>query len=111
MHQRPLHFAKRLLSISALMCFVFFALATTQPIDPELREQACGEEVLDDSGALPLEPCGDRNDCNEVCCTCADGETLYITRGCDFDSEVCFEENALCEQALDDDPSLCDALE
>ena len=101
---------KRWSGLTMLGLFLIFSFATAPIEDPD-DPNLCGDIVLDRSVALPLEPCTDRNECNEVCCTCADGETLYVSRGCDFESEVCFEEVALCEQALEDDPSLCDIIE
>jgi hypothetical protein len=91
------------LAIVAIACFL--SVATTDP-GPGTGE--CGGELLDENGGLPGDPCIDRGDCNEVCCECDDGETLFIARGCDFGSETCLSENELCGQALDDDPSLCE---
>ena len=63
---------------------------------------------LDEGGGKPGDACTDRSECSEVCCSCEENDILYAARGCDLDAEECLTEEAVCEQALLDSPSLCD---
>jgi hypothetical protein len=72
-------------------------------------ESQCGP--LFEDGSDEGEQCEARDDCNEVCCLCDNGEAGFIAQGCDLDNGTCYGGDQVCQLALADDPTLCDAEE
>lgn len=88
------------LSVLALALGVSVASSTGTPNDG-----TCGP--LFEDGSAEGDQCTTRDDCNEVCCLCDDGEAGFVAQGCDLDNGSCYGGDVVCQLALDDDPSLC----
>lgn len=101
-------YTRQLASLAVVAIAAFFSVATTGEGG---ADELCGGEAIFVEGGLPGDPCVERGDCNEVCCLCDDDETVFIAQGCDFEIESCLSESALCAEALDEDPSLCEPLD
>lgn len=69
-------------------------------------DSQCGA-LAEDLGAEG-EPCEDRDQCNEVCCVCDNTGAVFVAQGCDLEVGVCLGGDALCSEALEDDPTLCE---
>lgn len=96
---------KALPGLTVLGAALFLSVATTgSGTDP--GDSQCGPLNLD--GADPGEFCEDRDQCNDVCCLCEAGGG-FVAFGCDLDTSECLGGDDLCVQALENDPSLCDA--
>lgn len=89
-----------------VVAFAVFASAATSRAPATGDLEACGPLG---SGASANATCTQREECTEVCCLCDNGAFSYIARGCDLDEGVCYDELTLCDLALEEDPSLCEA--
>jgi hypothetical protein len=65
----------------------------------------CGP--LFEEGGAEGDQCTAREDCNEVCCLCDNGDFGFVAQGCDLDNGTCYGGDVVCQLALDDDPDLC----
>jgi hypothetical protein len=68
-------------------------------------EGTCGP-LVEDQGA-DGDMCEAREDCNEVCCLCDNGEFGFVAQGCNLDLQECYGGDDVCQLALADDPALC----
>lgn len=80
---------------------LLLSIATSEPT----AESECGSLL---PGAADGEPCEVRGDCAEVCCFCEGSDRAFRANGCDLDNGVCYGGDALCQLALEEDPSLCE---
>lgn len=101
------NFTLRLMGPLVVAGALALSVASSPGGDPP--EGQCGPLFEDGSG--DGEQCEAREDCNETCCLCDNGEAGFIAQGCDLDSSTCYGGDQVCQLALADDPTLCDVEE
>jgi len=68
-------------------------------------EGTCGA-LAEDLGAEG-DACQAREDCNEECCLCDNGDFGFVAQGCNLDLGTCYGGDEVCQLALAGDASLC----
>jgi hypothetical protein len=91
------------LGLGVVVAALAFSVASTPGgTDPE---GTCG--AIDEDLGAEGDVCEMREDCNEVCCLCDNGDFGFVAQGCNLDDGTCYGGDQVCQLALADDPSLC----